>query len=226
MLGNLTKDQFRPEENYIQFYEGHKFEPLDEHTSLNVDLVLPRAAWALDVARDIDAQSVLDLCCLDGFVALTLAHRLGITTTGVDLSEPGIKLAKQRASKFKLSAQFYQISVEDYRGPMVDMITLFEAIEHFKDVDKVMNIIKAHLKPGGTLLVSTPDAEGKYGIANVEDICHLTVWTHKHNGELPTATPEGKPVRSLPDYLEAQGFEVVENEVYNELIHTRAVMLD
>jgi 2-polyprenyl-3-methyl-5-hydroxy-6-metoxy-1,4-benzoquinol methylase len=155
---------------------------------------------------------------------LTLAYKLGIDVAGVDLSEPGIKLANERARSKSLNAVFTQGAVEDYQGPKFDMITLFEAIEHFTDVDKVMEVIKAHLKPGGTLLVSTPDAEGFFGIRNAEDICHLIVWTHRPDGELPTSTPEGKPIRSLPDYLESQGFTIVENEVYNDLINVRATV--
>lgn len=225
MLGSLNKDIFVPEENYNSFYEAHKFEPLDEHTALHVDLVLPRAAWAVDVADEIEAESLLDLCCLDGFVALTLANKLGISATGVDLSEPGIKLAKERAHKFQLPAQFFQMAIEDYNGSKVDMITLFEAIEHFTDVDKVMEVIKQHLKPGGTLLVSTPDAEGHYGIRNIEDICHLQVYSYRQTDELPTYpedSPVKKPVISLPDYIESQGFIIEETAVWNELVSVRA----
>lgn len=227
MLGNLAKDTFKPEENYNSFYEGHTFEPLDEYTALNVDMVLPRAAWALDVAIEIDAKTVLDLCCLDGFVALTLANKLGLSATGVDLSEPGIKLAKERAVKHDLPARFFQMPIEDYKNAKVDMVVLFEAIEHFTDVDKVLRVIKAHLKPGGTLLVSTPDAEGKYGIANIEDICHLQVYSHRHNDELPeypVTSPIKKPIISLPDYLTDQGFNVVDTAVYNELVNVRATI--
>lgn len=223
MLGSKARAEFKPDE-YNEFYTDHKFEPLDEHTAMNVDLVLPRATWAMDVAKEIKAESLLDLCCLDGFVALTLGHKLGIAVTGVDLSEPGIKLAYERATKYNLNAVFVNQAIETYKGGKFDLITLFEAIEHFQDVDKVMAMIKAHLKPGGTLLVSTPEAEGKFGIPNVQDICHLIVWTTKHKGELPYTTPEGKPIRSLPDYLEEQGFTIIENEVYNELVCVRAML--
>lgn len=223
MAGSLDKSAFNPTENYNEFYGDHKFTPLDEKTSLNVDLVLPRAAWALDVAQEIQASNALDLCCLDGFVALTLSHKLGISTTGVDLSRPGIKLLRERAKKHELPIDAYCMAIEDYKPTTTfDLVVLFEAIEHFTDVDKTMAAVKACMHPGATLLVSTPDAEGKFGIENTEDVCHLQIYTHRKAGELPTSTHQGKPIISLPDYLQAQGFEIEQTAVWNELVHVRA----
>lgn len=224
MVGHLDKSEFKPEENYEEFYAGHKFEPFPEALALKADEVVPRVAWAVDIASEIGAKTVLDLCCLDGFASLTLASKLGVQVVGIDLSKPGIALANQRAKDRDLPATYIEAAVEE-DGPInnADLVLLFEAIEHFSDPDKVMEVIGKSLKPGGTLLVSTPDAEGHFGIENVEDICHLRVYTHKHSGELPDITPEGKPIVSLPDYIASQGFKVVECDVWNELIHVRAI---
>lgn len=227
MVGNLDKSEFKPDENYNDFYAGHKFEPMPESLALNATHI-PRVAWALDVAQDIEAHNVLDLCCLDGFASLTLAKKLGVSVIGVDLSEPGIALAQERASEHGLEATYLTSAIENIDESVVgfDLVLLFEAIEHFKDVDKVMQVIKANLKPGGTLLVSTPDAEGVFGISNTEDICHLQVYSQRTK-DLPTypaGSPIVKPVISLPNYLTEQGFTVTETEVWNELVHCRAIL--
>jgi 2-polyprenyl-3-methyl-5-hydroxy-6-metoxy-1,4-benzoquinol methylase len=226
MIGNLDKSEFVPDENYNDFYAGHKFEPMPESLALNATHI-PRVAWALDVAKEIDAENVLDLCCLDGFASLTLGKKLDLDGIGVDLSQPGIKLANQRAEANRIPIEYIQKPIEDLKGQGdFDLVLLFEAIEHFKDVDKVMEVIKAHLKPGGTLLVSTPDAEGVFGISNTEDICHLQVYSHRTKN-LPTYKPSSpivKPVISLPNYLTEQGFTVTETEVWNELVHCRAIL--
>lgn len=224
MIGHLTKDQFDPDKNYDEFYAGHKFEPFPESLALCADEVLPRVAWAVDVAKEIEAKNVLDLCCLDGFASLTLASKLGIRAIGVDLSKPGIELANKRAQSYNLNALFFAEAIEDFAptDTGMDMVLLFEAIEHFIDVDRVMSIIKAQLKPGGTLLVSTPDAEGRYGIQNTEDICHLRIYSHREDVDDLKAA---KPIISLPSYLREQGFEVLETEVFNELIHCRAILV-
>lgn len=225
MIGTMDKSEFKPRENYEAFYVGHKFEPFPEGLALKADEVVPRVAWALDVAKEIEAKYVLDLCCLDGFASLTLADKLATSVIGVDLSKPGIDLANKRAEKAQVDAVYLQAPVEniDITGrPKFDLVLLFEAIEHFTNPDVVMDTIKANLRHGGTLLVSTPDAQGHFGIRNVEDICHLRVYTTLTDGSLPGETPEGKPIVSLPNYLEEHGFKVVQNEVWNELIHVRA----
>lgn len=225
MIGHLDKATFNPEENYNDFYAGHKFEPLSEEIALNADEIIPRVAWALDVAQEIGAQNVLDLCCLDGFASLTLAHKLGIGAMGIDLSLPGVELARERAEANNLSAHYIQSSIEDIQVgliPQFDLVLLFEAIEHFTDVDKVMSVIKQHLKPGGTLLVSTPDAEGVFGIGN-DDACHLRIYSHR-TAELPKNTHDDKPIISLPGYLVSQGFNVTDTQVWNDLVHCRATL--
>jgi 2-polyprenyl-3-methyl-5-hydroxy-6-metoxy-1,4-benzoquinol methylase len=224
VIGNLDKSTFDPEKNYDEFYAGHKFEPMIEELSYVADEVVPRVAWAVDVAKDIGAKSVLDLCCLDGFAALTLANRLRITATGIDLSAPGIKLAQERGQARNLPTGFHTMAVEDFvPGPTYDLVLLFEAIEHFTDVDKVMAVIKKSLNPGGTLLVSTPDAESKYGMGN-DDPCHLRVYTHQESPPFPFPLNAPKPIISLPNYLRNEGFEVKQNEVWNGLCHVRAVL--
>lgn len=229
MLGHLNKSEFNPTENYDSFYQGHRFEPMPDPQCYLADLVIPRVGWALETAQAISAQHVLDLGCLDGFALLSLATRLPhLLGTGVDLSKPGIKLAQQRADAKHLKLRFIEARAEDFRDEVgYDLVLLFEAIEHFTDVEAVMAAIKANLNPGGTLLVSTPDAEGYYGIRNVEDTCHLQVYSHRHEGDLPqypSDSPVKKPVISLPDYLESQGFRVESTDVWGDLVHCRAVL--
>lgn len=226
MIGSLPKEAFQPERNYNDFYANHAFEPLPEPLCYEADTVMPRVGWAVAVAEEIKAKRVLDLCCLDGFASLTIATQLGIECHGVDLSEPGVELANERAEKNRLLAVFAAEAIEDMQETETkyDLVLLFEAIEHFKDVDKVMEVIKQQLAPGGTLLVSTPDAEGFYGIGN-DDACHLQIYTHRESPPYPfDPTWNHKPILSLPNYLRANGFKVVANDVWNELIHIRAVL--
>jgi 2-polyprenyl-3-methyl-5-hydroxy-6-metoxy-1,4-benzoquinol methylase len=228
VVGDYAKNFFNPEQNYDEFYGGHKFEPFPENLALVADEVMPRVGWALDVAREIDAKNLLDLGCLDGFCALTLAAKLGIDTVGIDLSREGIRIAKERAEKYELPARFQTMEIEDYESPVqFDLISLFEVIEHFKEPAKVVEVCKRQLRHGGVLLVSTPDAEGDFGITNTEDICHLQVYTHRDEVEdIPIGLLQRaiKPTISLPEYLRNHGFTVESVDVWNELIHVRATI--
>lgn len=228
MLGHMNKSEFKPTENYQEFYQGHRFEPMPDPACYTADLVIPRVGWALEVANAISAQHVLDLCCLDGFALLSMANRLPhLAGTGVDLSADGIRLAQDRADMKKLNLRFIEGDVEDFKDEVgYDLVLLFEAIEHFTDVDKVIANIKRNMNPGATLLVSTPDAEGYYGIRNTEDTCHLQVYSYR-TADLPSypeRSPIKKPVISLPRYLANQGFEIVSTDVWSELVHVQAVL--
>lgn len=226
MAGSMTKDEFVPDKNYDQFYGDHIFEPFPDELAMRADEVLPRVGWALDIAQEIGARKVLDLCCLDGFASLTLAAKLGMEAHGVDLSRDGIDIANKRAGENNLNASYSCQAIEHLgNGNNYDLVLLFEAIEHFLDVDRVMEVIKGNLRPNGTLLVSTPDAEGVFGIGN-DDAAHLQIYSHRRE-DLPTNThpaTKNKPIISLPEYLSSQGFNVTETEVYNDLIHCRAVL--
>ena len=58
------------------------------------------SAWAVDVASEISAGEVLDLCCLDGFVALTLADRVGCRVSGGRPERAdAIRLARERGRR-------------------------------------------------------------------------------------------------------------------------------
>lgn len=227
MLGDMDKKDFKPAENYNHFYEHHKFEPFPK--PFDAHEVLPRAGWTLDVADEIEATSLLDLCCLDGFVALTLAkHCVTLTKVhGVDLSEPGITRANELAKKLDTQdIKFYQSEVEKWletHHGKYDMILMFEAVEHFKDTPYVIEQCKKHLTPRGQILISTPDAEGFYGIGN-DDACHLRYYSHKAEDQWGDLTRkwEGRPILSLPDEIEKLGGVVYENEVWNNLLHLRA----
>jgi 2-polyprenyl-3-methyl-5-hydroxy-6-metoxy-1,4-benzoquinol methylase len=228
----MTKDQFDPESNYDHFYSHHRFEPFP--VPFDCHEVLPRAGWTLDIANEIKAKSLLDLCCLDGFVALTLAKHCGTLEdiVGVDLSEPGISRAKDLSLQFDnpeaRRIEFNQESVEDYLNRVdekFDMILMFEAIEHFKDTPYVIKLCKQHLNPGGRVLISTPDAEEFYGIGN-DDACHLQYYSHKSQAQMTidgiVSEWEGRPIISLPDEIESLGGTVVDDNVFNYLIHLSA----
>lgn len=227
MLGNLSKDQFDPQKNYEEFYVGHKFEPFPK--PFDAHEVLPRAAWTLDIADQLKATSLLDLCCLDGFVPLTMAKHCATLTKihGVDLSEPGIKRAKDLTLELNgRDIKFYQDSVERFlettKGKY-DMILMYEAVEHFKDTPYVIDLAKKHLTSRGQILISTPDAEEFYGIGN-HDACHLRYYSHRGEEDWDDLTRiwEGRPILSLPDEIESLGGTVCENQVWNSLIHLRA----
>ncbi len=171
-------------DNYEDFYEHHNFEPAPEPLSTNIHEYIPRFGYGFDKVEEYSPQSLLDLGCLDGSFALTIAKHFNIPVRGVDLTEDGVNIATERADKFGLPATFYQGTIEGYleafadAGEKFDMITFFEVIEHVKDVQHLLKLIDKVLAPGGYVVVSTPDFEDPlYGKDDEVNKCHIRLYT-------------------------------------------------
>lgn len=184
MVGNSkhTDKTFNLEE-YEEFYQDHHFQPILEEDCLNIHEVIPRFGWGFDQLEAIGPAAVLDLGCLDGSFALSVAHNIGCTVTGVDLTKDGITIAKERAEKYKLPADFHQGTIEDFlenTDRKWDCITCFEVLEHVKDPQKLLKLIDKCLNPDGSVIISTPSFESPYfGADDEENKCHIRLYTTK-----------------------------------------------
>lgn len=187
MIGTNTEKDFRVEE-YENFYEHHNFQPMGREDAFAVHEVIPRFGWAFDVIGSLPHTGplkVLDLGCLEGSFVLTICkHWPWVEGTGVDLTADGIEIAKTRAQEELLPAVFYQGTVEAWLqnfiddGEKFDVVTNFELMEHVKDPELVFKLMAQVVKPGGTILVSTPSFESPYfGMDDEQNKCHIRLYT-------------------------------------------------
>jgi 2-polyprenyl-3-methyl-5-hydroxy-6-metoxy-1,4-benzoquinol methylase len=183
MVGKYKEQEFN-EDNYEKFYEHHNFVPIKEEDALNIHEIIPRFGWAFDKVEELKPKTLLDLGCLDGSFTLAVAKHLGINTMGVDLTKDGVYLARERADKFNLPAQYKQGTIEEWLQDFIedevkfDVVTCFEVIEHVKDPALMLELIDQVLAPGGSVLVSTPDFEGPtYGKDDEQNKCHIRLYT-------------------------------------------------
>jgi 2-polyprenyl-3-methyl-5-hydroxy-6-metoxy-1,4-benzoquinol methylase len=224
MIGNpkFNDKNFNPD-NYEEFYAHHHFEPIHERFAYDVHEVIPRFGWAYDKVEDLQPKSLLDLGCLDGSFALTIAKHFDIPVSGVDLTEDGIELAKVRAKGLK--ATFYQGSIEDWlthlinTGQKFDLVTWFEIIEHVADPLQCVKLIDQVVAPGGSILVSTPDFEAPtYGKDDEENTCHIRLFTTTQDDyEAENKFGHVRKATSLPKLIGND--RIKEISVANELIN-------
>ena len=225
-LEEQNDNNFTPEK-YEKFYEHHYFEPIPEGYALRVNEVIPRFGWAFDQIEELKPKTLLDLGCLDGSFALSVASQLGISVTGVDLTKDGIQIAKERATTHKLGATFYQGFAEDWlqdfidRGITFDVVTFFELIEHVEDVQRILKLIDYVLAPGGSVLVSTPDFESPlFGADDEANTCHIRLYTTSKE-DYERSNKYGTVRKATSIYKEIGEERIKELSVHNELINLR-----
>lgn len=107
--------------------------------------------------RLCEGADVLDAACGAGYGAAHLAQKAK-SVVGVDLSAETIARAQRRYELGNLA--FRTGDVERLADPdaTYDVVCCFETIEHVAEPEQMLSEFTRVLRPGGTLLVSTPNA--------------------------------------------------------------------
>lgn len=107
------------------------------------------------LGRDIDfsQSTVLEFgCAMGGFAAnYVQAKRI----VAVDISEEAIRKARESYPH----VEFHACDAESFGGVEADVVFLVEVVEHFYDPDKAMAAVARCTKPGGCLILTTPNRD-------------------------------------------------------------------
>jgi SAM-dependent methyltransferase len=98
---------------------------------------------------------LLDVGCSRGLF-VEVARAEGWDATGVDLNRNAVGQARERG----LDVQHGDLADQDYPEGSFDVVTLFDLVEHTGDPRALLTRCHALLRPGGLLVVTTPDASG------------------------------------------------------------------
>jgi len=131
--------------------------------------------WAIEHLPK-DVGSLLDVGCADGRFVHAVAGK-GIDARGVDHSMRLVEMGNARYGEARLSRS--SIEELDAEGARFDAVTLFEVIEHVPDPLAVLRAAARLVRPGGVLIVSTPNRLGRpHPPASLDrPPHHLTRWS-------------------------------------------------
>ncbi len=105
---------------------------------------------------DGGAKTILDVGCAQGTLALLLAEQ-GHHVTAVDLREEFLAYAKSRYTHGEIRFMAANVLEDEIPGSY-DLIFANQIIEHLVYPQRLLLRLKQYLKPGGRLVVTTPNA--------------------------------------------------------------------
>lgn len=151
---------------------------------------------------------LLDFGCADGYF-LEMARQQGWEIAGVEVS---VTQAARAASQ--LSIPVFS-SIEHFPEASFDVITLWEVLEHLPQPVAELRKLKSRLRPGGTIMLSTPNAGFWKAIhtpgewSNFSPPAHLILFTERALGivlsdaELvPLDIRHAVPLPPLPHFIQ------------------------
>jgi SAM-dependent methyltransferase len=102
---------------------------------------------------------LLDVGCASGYYTTRYAQRGG-RATGIDVAESSLRLARERAAHTGVAARC-DFAVGDVRALPVDdgsfdVVLATEVLEHIREQRQALAELARALRPGGTLVVSSP----------------------------------------------------------------------
>ena len=109
----------------------------------------------MSLVPDVQQLDILDVGCAQATLALLLAEQ-GHKVTAVDLRQESLDYAQSRYEKGEI--EFIQQNVLEAKlEKSYDLVFANQIIEHLVYPEKMVNTLKKMLKPGGKLIVATPN---------------------------------------------------------------------
>ncbi len=124
-----------------------------------------QADMLAEVLAGVQAPArIIDVGCGDGFATHVAAQRnAGHYFAGLDWAAGSLATARQRGlAVIRAGIDFPALPI---KPGSVDVVVLSEVIEHLVDTDSAVEAIHRVLRPGGSLLLSTPNLAAWYNRA-------------------------------------------------------------
>lgn len=119
-----------------------------------------RARRVIDELGLKNGDKILDLGCGNGYFSFILSRLpLRLEITGIDSDLNAIKEARNLIEKKKAKFVIGEVEKMPFPKKYFDKVIMSEIIEHVKDDMKVLKEARRVLKPGGVLILTTPNKD-------------------------------------------------------------------
>ena len=190
-------------EHLYSFDSGYHVSFRDDAKETAHRFALAERQYAL-LARYCERGRCLDVGAAAGFFVKTAADH-GWDAHGIELSKDTSRLARERYGVDVRSARLEETASEP---ASFDAITLWDVIEHVHDPLDTMRRVASLLKPGGVVLILTPNLDGLFARGSYKVARRIDYW--------PAVAPPGHlfqfSAKSLTSLLERVGLTVLETK--------------
>ncbi len=153
-MTDLTQHQknLRLQANEHPLVEDHKFMSMEEY----VQHLIHRNAYET-AGEFCRGKDVLDWGCNVGY-GLEILAKTAASVSGLDLSEQAIEMARRRLGSRAAHIECYHGDRCSFSDNAFDVVTSFQVLEHVSDYEIYFGEISRVLRPGGLLILTTPNA--------------------------------------------------------------------
>jgi len=126
---------------------------------------------------------IVDIASGEGYGSNFLAS-VATKVIGVDIDPYSVEFASNKYNKSNLSFQVGNCASIPVESNTVDVVVSFETLEHHDQHEEMMLEIKRVLKPGGLLIISSPDKTYYSDKRNFKNSFHVKELTKKQFSDL------------------------------------------
>lgn len=111
---------------------------------------------SLVVERIKEYSKVLDVGCATGYIAKKLKLTKNCNVWGIEKNNNAVILAQQYYEKVKVG-DIESLKKLPFKKNFFDYILLLDILEHVKNHNYVLNLLKPYLRQNGQIIISTPN---------------------------------------------------------------------
>jgi ubiquinone/menaquinone biosynthesis C-methylase UbiE len=165
-----------------------------------------RAKTVLELLEVKPGERVLDIGCGNARDIASISQSGG-QVVGVDISEGMVEAAMREINCIGIRDVILQVgdaTCLDFPDDFFDKILCSEVIEHIPDVSRALREMRRVLRPGGSLVLSTPNKGSWYGFER------YWIWRKLLGRKWPHPFDEWRNLAEVRSLVEESGFRVCE----------------
>jgi SAM-dependent methyltransferase len=151
--GSELLEQYSPEYFEKNYGSTHRVVYVNPSAEIRKQSFFLQQAAKLTGTR---TGSILDVGCGTGRF-LAFAQAQGWDTTGLELCA---EVGRETAARLRCQVHLGSVFEADLPKETFDVVTMFDCIEHLEGPVQALEICRQVLKPGGVLVVTTPNFQG------------------------------------------------------------------